>query len=174
MVEISPDNNNIKFIDEKKTIVVGKSELNIDNFDVLFFAFNDVRKVTIPSCIKIISDFAFSQIKSLKYLDFDENSELVEVGSYAFSKSSITSISFPPSLSKLKKNIFEGCAKLKSIEFLCDNFSFLDNFGQCGNLKLISLPNCETASFASFKYLNKKCVILVKANASFTFSSTNY
>ena len=75
-VDLSPENENFKYLDEDHKIILGKSDPNSKIFDVLEFACRDIKEVKIPSYIKIISSHAFGYCKQLTKIDFEPNSQL--------------------------------------------------------------------------------------------------
>ena len=54
---ISPSNGQFKFIDDK--YLIGKSESNNDELDNLLFVRRNIKEISIPLNIKIISPYAF-------------------------------------------------------------------------------------------------------------------
>lgn len=58
-IDLSPQNKNLKYLDDNKTIIVGKSVLNSDDFDSLVIASRKIRSIKIPSNIKYVKTFAF-------------------------------------------------------------------------------------------------------------------
>lgn len=135
-VTIQPNNKNFMNIDDK--MIIGKSDSDNDEYDVLLFVRRDIEKVTIPSFIKKIDAFSFSlsSIKSieipqhvtdicenafqfcvnLQKVTFQPNSELRKIGKNAFHIVSIRSISIPKHVIKIEKNCFYQCDSLEKIE----------------------------------------------------------
>ena len=65
---------------------------------------------------KILSS-AFSENESLKCVEFDENSNVLEIEAYAFQDcKNLVSIKFPKSLKILSWGSFSGCKSLKNIQ----------------------------------------------------------
>ena len=87
---ISPSNGQFKFIDDK--YLIGKSDPNKDEFDTLLFASRDIKEISIPSNIKIISSYAFDRHKNITKVDISPNSNLQTIESDAFSFSTIEEI----------------------------------------------------------------------------------
>lgn len=56
--------------------LLGKSDPNNDEFDILLFASRDIEKISIPSNIRIISSYAFNYCLSLKKVEIPLNSNL--------------------------------------------------------------------------------------------------
>lgn len=88
------EEENIKLFNNE--VIIGKSDLNSDNFDVLVFARRDIETIDIPSCIKVI-------------------------GSTAFTSSHVGSISLPPQVTKINSNAFSYCQFLERFEIPFDS-----------------------------------------------------
>ena len=71
---ISPSNGQFKFIDDE--YLIGKSESSNEEFDTLLFVRRDIKEISIPSNIKIISSYAFDKCKNLTKVEFETNSNL--------------------------------------------------------------------------------------------------
>ena len=96
---------NIQIYEEK--FIIGKSNLNSKNFDVLLIAPKDMKSVKIPSFIKIISEYAFyeSSIESI-YIP----SNVTHICDHAFS--------ICLSLKKLNLQKIQNSSKLMGLHFL--------------------------------------------------------
>lgn len=117
LINVSISSLNTRFILNGTNMIFGKSnEKNID-FDVLVFAFRNIKSAIIPSNIKKISSFAFDECDNLKTIEFEENSELDSIGEGAFSCSSLEKIMIPSHVKCIKEETFSECKHLKSIEF---------------------------------------------------------
>lgn len=128
---------NIKKYDEN--IIIGKSNISKDNFDVLLFSTRKIKKIEIPPFIKILSSYAFSEstietiqipsfvthinegsfyfCRKLRKVNFEKKSELSFIGKFAFSYSSIESISLPSHVTQIFDEAFSYCEQLRIIEF---------------------------------------------------------
>ena len=73
-IEISPSNN--QFVFKENQYLLGKSDQHNDEFDILIFANGDIKTISIPSNIKIISSFAFAECKHLRTVIIPQNSNL--------------------------------------------------------------------------------------------------
>ena len=118
-VSISPLNT--RFIFNGTDLIFGKSNEKSTDFDVLVFAFRDIKRAIIPSSIQTISPFAFDECDNLKTIEFSENSELSSIGEGAFSCSSLKKISIPNHVKCIKEETFSECRHLKLIEFSDDS-----------------------------------------------------
>ncbi|KAK8897364.1 hypothetical protein M9Y10_015308 [Tritrichomonas musculus] len=114
-IKISPHNKNFKYADKDSKLIIGKSDPNSDNFDILIFANLSIEKAIIPSTIKIISPHAFSRCKNLRTIEFAKNSCLETIGDYSFSDTYIRKVVIPKSVKKIKHHAFIDCKKLKAI-----------------------------------------------------------
>lgn len=111
---ISPDNYNLTLINNR--ILLGITDKNSDNFDILFFARRDIEEANIPDFVKIIGPLSFTKCKQLRTVHFTENSQLTIIDIDAFSDSSLQSIIIPKSVTQIKANAFSNC-KFQNIVF---------------------------------------------------------
>ena len=56
--------------------LIGKSDSNNDEFDNLLFVIRDIKEISIPSNIKIISSYAFENCYHLTKVEIETNSNL--------------------------------------------------------------------------------------------------
>ncbi|KAK8838436.1 hypothetical protein M9Y10_033062 [Tritrichomonas musculus] len=138
-VTIIPSNEqNFCYYDDK--LILGKSDINSDNYDVLIFARRDIIDVEIPTNIKRIAPFAFheSTVRNvfiplhvtyigdnafscciqLDRFEVSNDSELQTIGEYAFSYSLVRYLSIPSCLLEFKKGIFAGTVGLNEINVI--------------------------------------------------------
>ena len=121
-------------------LVVGKTDIKNEDFDILVFVSRDVKTIIIPSNIKIISSYAFSGslissiyippsvIKICKHafqycdqllnIQIPTNSNLHKIGKYAFKNTSITSIYIPSRMTHISEGAFSDCIQLQKVEFV--------------------------------------------------------
>lgn len=97
-------------------IVLGKSDIYTSNYEYLIFAKKTIVEVIIPPSVQFISPFAFSNYKSLKKVIFPEDSQLQIIHRYAFSDSSIESLTIPSSAAEFQQGWCSSCPYLN--EFL--------------------------------------------------------
>lgn len=114
-VKIHPENKFYKSLDD--FLIVGKSNPDNDEYDVLVVANSDISEVFIPSSIKIIGSFAFNNCSNFLEVKFQNDSKLEIIGKSAFSMTQINSIKIPASVKQIGKHAFYSCRKLKSIDF---------------------------------------------------------
>lgn len=123
---ISVDLNNPKFKMYGNEMIIGKSSIENDVFDVLVFCVREIETIQIPDFIKIIGSFAFSgstlkyfkvpdqittigesafsSCKNIKNFEISENSHLKTIENNAFEWSKIKSFHIPSNLVDLKEN----------------------------------------------------------------------
>lgn len=96
-------------------MVVGKSNLNNEAYDVLLFACHDITEAVIPSYIKCIGKKCFADCKKLKTIKFESNSELTRIDYEAFANSSNEIITLPNHVKTIGEKAFFMCTQLKKI-----------------------------------------------------------
>ena len=96
---------NPRYVLNDGKIILGKSSLENDVYDVLVFLCSQ-NKVTVPQSVKAIQKSAFCKCKNLRFVEFPENSQLQVIEEYDFESTAIQSISFPPHLSKIGRACF--------------------------------------------------------------------
>ncbi|KAK8844354.1 hypothetical protein M9Y10_024568 [Tritrichomonas musculus] len=157
---------NVISIDDK--LIVGKSSIQSDEYDVLIFANRDIKKITIPSSIRIIDPFsfaqsaiesivvsahvrqicenAFSSCNRIKNVEFQPGSELQIIEKGAFSSSSIQSISIPPNVTQISESVFLSCQQLKNVEFSSDSkLQIIDKEAFAfSSIESLSIPSCAS------------------------------
>lgn len=131
-VKISPDNKVFKNYEGNEKLIVVKSDVNSDEYDILVFAYQNIEDVIIPPSIKQIASYAFSETQinnifvpkkvtqicegcfyncfSLNSIEFASDSELEVIEKYSFHFIPIESITIPAKVKKLE----EGWCKMKS------------------------------------------------------------
>ena len=77
-ITISPSNGQFKFV--KNKYLIGKSDENKDEFDILFFGCREIKEISVPSNIKIISSDAFRDCIYLTKVEFETNSSTLIIG----------------------------------------------------------------------------------------------
>ena len=157
----------------KGNLILGKSDIKSDTFDVLFLARRDIKVVSVPSYIKEISPYAFIFCHRIQKVEFSDDSKLISLGKHSFSNSSLSSILFPSSVTNVGEYAFYQCTRLEKVEFKDNSkktsiskFAFgatgissiaihqnvwqIDQFAfsYCKNLKLFEIP--ENSMLKSF------------------------
>lgn len=114
-ISASPNNKNFTFYNNQ--FLLYKSDPLNENYDQLIIASRNINgNIIIPSFIKKICPYAFSDCKNITSIEFEENSELQIIDKYAFTNSSIQKISLPRSLKKIRNRALGWCINLKTIE----------------------------------------------------------
>lgn len=141
---------NVIYYEDK--LLIGKSDIKSDKFDVLYFVNRDVQTVTIPPSVTKIESYAFSQslieniviphhitqifekafiwCKMLKNVEISSESKIQTIEENVFADSSIESLSIPSSIFELKHGWCNGMPKFKKltiIENKVHNLSSFDN-----------------------------------------------
>ena len=116
-ITISSENKNFTYFNKKIIIGKNKKENENDDYDVLYFARRDIESIIIPSSIKYINPFSFSDCCNLQKVKFLNDSKLFEIGYEAFCFSSIKKFCIPSSVRQIGDLAFNGCKNLKKIEF---------------------------------------------------------
>lgn len=115
---------NPRYVLNDGKIILGKSSLENDVYDVLVFLCSQ-NKVTVPQSVKFIQKSAFCKCNNLRFVEFPENSQLQVIEEYAFESTTIQSISFPPHLSKIGLSLLLSSGSVQLIE-LDDNSELLN------------------------------------------------
>lgn len=113
---VSPDNPRYSLYDEK--FLICKTTEKSDIQDFLVFCVPNFEEVTIPSFIKNIGPYAFYEMKNLKRVEIQADSELQTVGSQSFARSLIESFTISHHITKIDNYAFQCCKKLKKLKFL--------------------------------------------------------
>lgn len=111
---VSPENPYFKSYDNK--FILGKSNKEQDNFDVLVFCPRDVVKLTLPDFVEIIGPFAFNNCEKIGEIIISNESKLRIIEESSFCNSKIKSIYFSPHLTKICEKAFYNCNFLKDIQ----------------------------------------------------------
>lgn len=148
-VTVSPENKNIKFIDDEHQIVALKSDVNKDVFNIISFVNKSAIKVTIPAFIKKIFASSFAYCNNLIKIEIPQNSELWSIDPKSFVSTSLKSLLIPRNVFYLGYSIFWR-SSIRSIEFACDflyNEFKISLFVDAVDLQVISFPNIHYIRF---------------------------
>lgn len=102
---------------------------------------NEVRKITLPSSLKKIGDFAFYYCRKIEEIIIPKN--VTSIGEWAFCNcQSLESVEIPSSVTSIGDNAFIGCTNLASLE-LSYGIKSIGNgaFQGCTSLESVKLPN---------------------------------
>ena len=195
---ISPSNSQFKIQDNK--YLIGKSDPNKEEFDNLLFVYKDIKEISIPSNIKIISSYAFEYCFYLTKVEIPTNSNLHTIEKCAFSNTILQEIFIPMSVLTICENAFSYSNDLTKIEIppnsnlqKIEKYAFLDTniseffipsnvseickdaFKNCYNLQIIEIS--EESKLDSFplpafdEYLD--IIIMIPGSLEKLISSLN-
>lgn len=117
-ISVSPKNNRFLCLGEK--ILLGKTDVNCEVYDILVFACRDLQQISIPSFVRIIGPYALNLCSCIEKVDFSEDSKLQSIEKNAFSYSSIKSICLPSTVESICDSSFCFCRNLSEVNF-CDD-----------------------------------------------------
>lgn len=110
LTEIKIDKKNSHFILYEDLILLRKSSIEIDGFDVLVFCVRNILHAIIQSYIKRIGPYAFDECRYLKFVDIQT------IEKFAFHNSSIERFIISPHIEKIGAAAFKSCNHLKTID----------------------------------------------------------
>ena len=121
--------------------------------DYAFWGCVSLGKVTIPNSVTTIGVDAFNGCTNLKEVNFEENSQLKEIGGGAFFHCGLTEVTIPNSVTTIGGYAFCGCTNLKEVNF--EEKSQLKEIGENAfwntSLNLVTIPkNCEYVKKGSY------------------------
>ena len=111
-IEVDEKNPRYSYIENQ--FLVGKSDLENEEYDVLVFARRDIIKATIPPFIKTIGPYAFDSC--CFEIDIPSNSKLQTIGHKAFCTSNIKKITISAQVTQICSSAFLNCKRLSMIE----------------------------------------------------------
>ncbi len=133
---------------EEATITGSKDSIKGLATFVIPYKVLDENDATISYVVKAIAAHAFQQEKYLNYVEFAEDSELAEIGEFAFSSVvTLRKITLPESLTTLGREVFAGCLNLEEIAVKEGNLNFASENGILYNADKTTVL-CVPASFA--------------------------
>ncbi|KAK8892635.1 hypothetical protein M9Y10_029874 [Tritrichomonas musculus] len=122
-----------------------------------FFSYYSLVEITIPKLVQQIPAHLFEHCHFMKILQFEEGSNLKEIGEFAFSDTSIEKVDLPSSVQIIKKSAFSFNVKLKEVKFngeIIESEAFLQTglieFKLSNNTKII-----ESSAFQFCRCLKK-------------------
>ena len=95
--------------------LLGKSDENNEEFDILLFASRDIKEISIPSNAKKICEYAFGNCNYLTTVEIKADSNLREIGTDVFSLLKIKKIFIPPKVTKICESAFVFCSLLTKV-----------------------------------------------------------
>lgn len=197
-VTINPDNLYFKNYEENEKLIVGKSDLNSNEYDVLVFACRYIEDATIPPNIKIIASYAFSQTqiesifiplhvkkickgaffdcKNLRNVAISKTSELQFIGKNAFYSAYVESLMIPSTFSEFEKG-WNNYFSVRQMIINPDNLYF-KNCEENRNLIIRkSDANNNDYDILVFASRNIKCISIpryIKQIGSFSLSYSSF
>lgn len=165
--------NRLASVLDKSITEVTKSDLQgVTSIGVYaFYSCKSLTKVTIPTSVTNIGNWAFNYCNELTNFVFEDNSQVQTIGSLAFASckklqsitipssvtsiggdafnscSSLTNITIPASVTSLGDQVFYACSNLTSVVFeegcrIPKMGNYL--FWSCNNLESVNIPNNVT------------------------------
>ncbi|KAK8887789.1 hypothetical protein M9Y10_038846 [Tritrichomonas musculus] len=167
-IEVSPNNENFTFIDDKFLIWKNKDiEMN-NRFDVLVFARRNITgTIEVPSSVRRIAPYAFDKCEKFKSLVFknDGFSKLKVIDYSAFCGcGSLESISdIPETVTTVGNCCFSFARRLVRVEFLAAKVSIGDYcFENCYSLSRASFPNARKVKVGEGSFNEVDCGFQLK------------
>lgn len=142
-------------------LLLGKTNILNNAFDVLLFLQRNIEYVVIPSFITKISSYAFKNCHKLKNIEFLPYSQLISIESEAFANSLLEQITIPSRTKRIGYLSFYNCKHLKRIIF--EKESELESIGKrafdSSSIESISIPSSvvliDLLAFQGCKNLKK-------------------
>ena len=157
------------FIIYEEKYLLSKSNPDSDLYDVLEFAYRDIKTALIPSFIKIIKPLAFSYCKQLTEVKFDINSAIDLIDKCVFTASTIKIISIPPNVKIIDEYSFSFCEYLNKIEIPSSVTIINDKaFFSCNQLRKIDFPENSKIQKIESRLLWKSAIesLIIPQNVS--------
>ena len=124
-IEVSPKNNLFTYYDGK--FLLGKSDENQPEFDILFYSRFDIEDAVIPPQIKILKKNSFSNHPKLNSITLSPYSKLQTIEGYVIYNSPIRCLTLPSSFKEIKKPNFFLVPQLTKVEIDKENQTFKVN-----------------------------------------------
>ena len=109
-----------------------------------FYRCENLKEVSIPNSVTTIGVNAFNGCTSLGKVNFEENSQLTEIGVGAFFRCGLTEVTIPNSVTTIGNYAFGGFTNLKEVNFEESSQLAEINYGvfsNCKKLSEITIPN---------------------------------
>lgn len=136
-VKIGPNNQYLKIYDDN--LIIGKSNIENENYNVLVFAPRSIEKIRIPSFIEIISSCSCECCFDLQEIEIPNDSKIKKIGKNAFACTPINYVYIPSSVTLIGERAFANCYQLQRIEIPNNS-----------NLQVIEKEAFVNASFSCF------------------------
>ena len=171
---VSPKNPRYYKYDDK--MIIGKSSIDKNNYDMLVFCSRNVKKAKIPDFIEIISSYAFEFCNQLQSIEFSTDSKLQIIEKNAFHLTSLNKIMIPRHINKIGNNAFSYCINLRKIEFQTNSELQIIESDAFDNTPIISFsipPHFALASGDIFGSNNSLQIIEIDQNSIIECIDTN-
>ena len=116
-VYINPSFNGSGLIIPEKVTYSGKEYTVTGIRQLAFLNSASIISVSIPATVKTIGNSAFESCTNLTSLTFKGESQLEQIGDYAFYKTGLTTISIPATVKTIGNSAFQDCGNLTSLTF---------------------------------------------------------
>lgn len=151
-ISVSPGNKRYKYVDNKFLI--------LDDNNSILFVRRDINSIIIPTNIKHIGPFSFSECKAIQTIIFPPQLETISKSS--FKESSLETITIPSNVTQIQESAFYHCSNLRSINFEENSKinEIEDNVFSQTAIEAISIPSSVTqiGKFAFYGCSNLKSI----------------
>ena len=143
-IEVSPDNQ--RYLNYEDKMIIGKTNIEENNYNCLIFCVRDIQRITIPNFIEHICSYSFDNRLQLEMIEIPNDSKLQTIDKYAFSWSSLKSIIIPSSVTTIGEHAFNHCKQLEIIEIPNDSkLQTIDKYAfSNSSIKSIIIPSSVT------------------------------
>ncbi|KAK8836348.1 hypothetical protein M9Y10_039690 [Tritrichomonas musculus] len=116
-----------------------------------FFSYYYLVEITIPKFVTKISPHLFENCHYLKTVEFENGSQLIEIGEYAFSNTRVDQVMLPETVQIIRQSAFSYNNDLKAVSFkgeIIENDAFL----QTGLIEFNLSDNTKTIGSGAFQF----------------------
>ncbi|MDO4299769.1 MAG: leucine-rich repeat domain-containing protein [Clostridia bacterium] len=128
-----------------------------------FESCTNIKTLFIPNTVTYIDEYAFYYALSLEEVTIEENSNLAVISWMAFSRTAISEIIIPESVTNIHEKAFRGCTNLLKVYFEGDapnNLAEDENaFSGCSSDLVLYFYEGKTG-FTTPTFIYKKCVMI--------------
>lgn len=172
---VSPKNK--RFILFQEEFLIGKSDINKDDYDSLYFACHKNTVINIPSFIKYINSYSISASLSVKTVNLPIKSELLSIDTKVFYYCCVESLYIPSKVIEIKENWCHNTDDLVDISISEKNKNFLLLENQQKVLLCKSNPHQDIFDVILFACRNIRSVFIpryIKRIGSSAFNECNF
>lgn len=165
--------NNLKRISCNKIMISNDFIMNSDGRSIIqCWNKDDEYDCVILNIIEVIKNSAFSAMKNIKSVSFQESSQVKTIEDSAFSYcSNLKTIVFPASLESIGKNAFAHCSSLVSVEISNVNEIEDSCFESCISIERVDLSKTKLVTIKERTFY--MCASLSRINLPSTIQSFN-